>query len=121
MISAFLLDRWIAARPPPDYTLKTLAAVAKALEAESDVRRNARSFAELGTEDVAKVTPPVESPIGRAHVFGEATRSLPSSARRPPRRSRVRSSRGLVAGSRRPWTRGGSTARGSHPGRRPDA
>ena len=53
--ASFLLDRWIAARPPPDAkTLKTLAAVAKALEAEPDMRRNARSFAELGTEDAGR-------------------------------------------------------------------
>jgi hypothetical protein len=73
MISAFLLDRWIAARPPPDpKTLKTLAAVAKALEAEPDMRRNARSFAELGTEDVVKVTPPVESSVRpNPRSFGE--------------------------------------------------
>jgi len=74
MISAFLLDRFIQSRPPPDpKTLKTLTAVAKALEAEPAVRRNARSFAELGTEDaVTKVTPPVEPTVRpNPRSFGE--------------------------------------------------
>ena len=94
MISAFLLDRWIAARPPlikrDAKTLSTLTAVAKALEAEPDMRRNARSFAELGTEDVvaapaAKVTPPVGqgkarvTPVVEAPVVAAKVRPNPRS------------------------------------------
>ena len=115
MISAFLLDRWIAARPPPDpKTLKTFTAVAKALEAEPAVRRNARSFAELGTEDVVKVTPPVESSV-RPNPGPSASSARP---RRSPR-SRARCSRGRGAGSRR-WTRRIGWSGGPHR-RRPDA
>ena len=93
MISAFLLDRWIAARPPPDpKTLKTLAAVAKALEAEPAVRRNARSFAELGTEDVAKVTPPVESSVKpNPRSFGELGEAAAAEPKKPNLLARARS------------------------------
>jgi len=85
MISAFLLDRWIAARPPPDAkTLKTLNAVAKALEAEPAVRRNARSFAELGTEPAAKVTPPVESSVRpNPRSFGELGEAAAAEPKKP--------------------------------------
>ena len=114
--AAFLLDRWIAARPPPKgdaKTLSTLTAVAKALEAESDMRRNARSFAELGTEDVvaapaakvtppvgqgkAKVTPVVEAPVVAAKVrpnprsFGELGEAAAAEPKKPNLLARARS------------------------------
>ena len=92
------LDRRAAASSADAKTLKTLAAVAKALEAEPAVRRNARSFAELGTEDVGAA----QGHAGQAHVFVEVFGRGPtpgpsaSSARRRPRspRSRGRYSRG---------------------------
>ena len=92
LISAFLLDRWIAARPPPAdaKTLSTLTAVAKALEAEPAVRRNARSFAELGMprrRTNGLLAPPVTSSVkAEPPVLRRARRGRGASGRLEPKK-----------------------------------